>query len=477
MAASFEKHALAIALVVVLVSAFGSFRLSGFATEEPCSKTIIEEVGLGENLTSEFDDEIDRNDLCLQESSVNLQGSDSNTQEVLVLGQRGKFIGPTTALIGSQEYTDAVLEINDGAIKFYYVFDNAIDLTQASLDSPLEISFLGKSWSITGVTNSSFSAIAGDSYLLRIGDQLIYNGKPVQVLRVSQNGAIIVDVDGVTEVLSRGQTKNINGIDVTNRESFYDSSNLFNNFADIAVGVRTLISAKAGQPYPGQNYSGWVWNIGGLASGTSTSTSSTSEFSGPYIGIENNFEFNDDSSQLKPGSCVSLPNDYVTICFDRLSDGDYVSLSVDIETADLSAAGGGSSEGTTHFTASGNGLRVGGTRTKEAWVTSDGRIYYERNGVQSAGISTTIGSVEDLTITNAAGIFTIASPRPADNIVFSFSGSNIGTATWNGINVIDKDGRLITRQGVWIKDASGDLDLLVPKDRVKAVVNITSSSN
>ncbi|MBI2040606.1 MAG: hypothetical protein HYT16_00725 [DPANN group archaeon] len=459
-----------------MVSVVGNFRLSGFAAEEPCSKTIIKEVGLGENLTSEFNDEIDRNDLCLHEGSVNVQGDDSDTREVLVLGQRGRFIGPTTALIGSQEYDDAVLEINGGTIKFYYVFDNSIDLTKVSLDSPLEINFLGRAWSITGVTNSSFSAISGDLYLLRIGDQLIYNGKAVQVLRVSQSGAIVVDVDGVTEVLSRSQTKSINGLEVTNRESFYDSSNLFNNFADVAVGVKTFVSAKAGQPYPGQNYSGWVWNIGGLASATSTSTSSASEFTGPYIGVENNFEFNSEDAQLKAGSCVGLPNNYVVICFDRLTEEDYVSLAVDVETADLSAAGGGGSESTTHFTASGNGLRVSGTRTKEAWVTSDGRIYYERNGVQSAGISTTIGSVEDLTITNAAGTFTIASPRQADNIMFSFSGSSLGTATWNGVNVINKDGRLITRQGVVVK-AGNRLKLLVPKDQIKAVMNITSLSN
>jgi hypothetical protein len=471
------KYSAVLAIFIISAIGINDLRMNAAATAEGCSKQIVESVALGANLTSEFNDLIDRNDLCLAQESVNVQGDDSDTREVLVLGQRARFIGPTTALISNQKYTDAVLEVNEGSIKFYYIFDDSVDLTKASADSPLKINFLGRKWQITSVSNSSFTALAGQSYLLKLGDQVIINGKPVQLMRVSQNGAIIVDVDGVSELISRGNTENVNGIDVTNSESFYDASNLFNNFAELIIGEKSLVGAKAGQPYPGENLSGWVWNIGGLASGTSTSTSSASEFTGPYIGVENNFEFNSEDAQLKAGSCVGLPNNYVTICFDKLSEEKYVSLAVDVETADLSAAGGGSSVSTTHFTASGNGLSVGGTRTSEAWVTGAGAIYYENNGVQSAGTSTTIGTIEDLTITNAANTFTVTSPRGSDNIVFSFSGSSLGTATWNGVNVIDKDGKLITRQGVVVKAAGSRLKLQVPRDQVKAVVNITSSNS
>src|SRR3989344_2322940 len=393
------KYSAVLAIFIISAIGINDLRMNAAVTAEGCNKQIVEQVALGANLTSEFNDLIDRNDLCLHEGSVNVQGDDSDTREVLVLGQRARFIGPTTALLSSQEYTDAVLEVNEGSIKFYYIFDDSVDLTKASADSPLKINFLGRQWQITSVSNSSFTALAGQSYLLKLGDQVIINGKPVQLSRVSQNGAIIVDVAGVSELISRGNTENVNGIDVTNSESFYDSSNLFNNFAELVIGEKSLVGAKAGQPYPNENLSGWVWNIGGLASGTSTSTSSSSEFTGPYIGIENNFEFNSEDAQLKVGSCVGLPNNYVTICFDKLSVEKYVSLDVDVETADLSAAGGGSSESTTHFTASGNGLRVGGTRTSEAWVNGAGAVYYENNGVQSAGTSTTIGTIEDLTIT------------------------------------------------------------------------------
>ena len=476
MATHFEKYALIAALIIILVSIAGNFGPSGFASGEPCNKVLVKEVGLGENLTSEFSDEISRNDLCLFKGSVNLQGDESETREVLVFGQKGRFIGPATALTSGQTYDDAVLEVNENSIKFYYIFDNSIDLTKVSIDNPVDVKFLGKDWKITSVSDTEFTAIVGDTLLVAIGDSIIQGNKTVQLLRVGSSGAIVVDVSGVSGVLSRGQTKNINGLEITNQDSFYDSSNLFDNFADLVVGAKTLIRATAGQPYPGQNYSGWVWNIGGLASGTGTLTSSTSEFSGPYIGIENNFEYNSEDSQLGSGSCIYLPENYTKICFDKLIDKEYTSLVIGVETADLSAAGGGSSETTTHFEASGDGLRVNGVRTKEVWVTGNNQIYYEKNGVKSAGSGADIGAIEDLKITQAGNVFTIASPRPADELMFSFSGSSLSTATWNEINLIDRDGKLITRQGVIVK-AGNRLKLLVPDNWVKAIVNITSSSN
>ena len=478
MATNLNIKQLIIIFVIIIISAFAirDLSFSGSSTASAfCTKSVVENVALGSNLNSEYDSEMDRNDICLLEGEVSLQGDSADTKEILVLGHKSRFIGPATALTSADKYTDVVLEADDGSIKLFYIFDTSIDLTKASADSPLKLRFLGKNYEITKVSDSSFTAIAGDSHLLRVGDSVTIGNVTVQLLKVGQNGAIIVDAGGNAVIVQKGGSEKINGAEVTNIESFYDSSNIFNNFAELVVGAKSLINVKDGQSYYGDG--NWSWTIGGLTSGTSTSTSSTTEFSGPFIGIKNEFEYDSyDENPPKAGQCISLPDNYLQICFQGLTDEKYTSLEINVESADLSAAGGEASETTTHFKSSGTRLRVGGQSTDEAWLTSDNRLYYDRDGVKSATFDgTNVATINNLQITKSGSTFTLSSALASDNIAFSFSGSDLGTLTWNSRNIKSADGKLTTKYGVVVKEGGG-LRLQVPRGQVRAIVNITSTA-
>ncbi|MBS3095530.1 hypothetical protein J4231_02530, partial [Candidatus Woesearchaeota archaeon] len=74
-----------------------------------------------------------------------------------------------------------------------------------------------------------------------------------------------------------------------------------------------------------------------------TTTATSSEFTGPFIGIENDFVY-DDASDNPPGvgDCIDLPNNYISICYDSLtvSDDKYATYTFEMDTStDLDQAG------------------------------------------------------------------------------------------------------------------------------------------
>ncbi len=441
-----------------------------------CNKYITDQVTFGANLNDYFDSELDRNDICMFDGNVNLQGDSANTKEVLMLNHMNREAGPSTALTSNREYDDIVLEVDRRSIKLYYIFDNSIDVTRASLDHPLETSFLGDSFKIARVDSATrFLAYVGDEYQLYIGNTIVVNNKTLQLKKVGQNGAIIVEVDGVTETLSRGSTETVNGIEITNVESFYDPNNLLNNLAELIVGGEAVLTIRNGDYY--SDNPDWTWTVGGLTTATSTTTSTTAEFSGPYIGIENYIEYDSTSDTITEGDCLSLPNNYISICHNGTTTRDYVNLEIDTDTVDASPFGGGTADSGMHFKTSDSALRIDGTRTNEAWIVG-ANLYYERDGVRQAGFNgVDIGTIEDLEITRAGNLYTLSSPVANDDITFVYT-TSLGTLQWNGRTVDeDDDGKLVTRYGVIIKDIDDDdLELRVPDNQVRAVINIISTA-
>lgn len=51
-------------------------------------------------------------------------------------------------------------------------------------------------------------------------NRLAYN-KNIELIDVGSAGAVIVSVDGVQDTISAGATKNINGVEITNKWTYY----------------------------------------------------------------------------------------------------------------------------------------------------------------------------------------------------------------------------------------------------------------
>ena len=316
---------------------------------------VSEDIPLGANVsdsqTYTHDQELADDDIdSLLDGTTTFQGAEYDVEEFIEINQAGNKVSVETSLTSAEDdyQTDVVMEVARNSIKYYYAFSEAITVNKTTSSDPLEIKFLGKTLKVTDVddnTEGKFTAYVGSEYFMDSGDSIVANGKTVKLTRVGSAGAIVVDVDGVTETISSGSTKTVNGVEIVNDETFYDSNNQAASSASLIIGKDAQETYKDGDAYVGEDKDNpdWVWNVANIqASTASTTPSTTAEFTGPFFGIENRFIYNDDSDNPpKVGECVDLPNNYVSICLDSLtvSDDNYATYTIEFEnSADLSDA-------------------------------------------------------------------------------------------------------------------------------------------
>ncbi len=298
--------------------------------------------------STNFDQELDDSDLPhLLDTAITFQSSDYDIKEVLVLGQAGTAnVSVHSSLTSSEDdyETDIVLEAERDAIKYYYVFDEAIQPNKTTTADPLEIKILGQTIKITSIdSDTKITARVGAEFFMNVGDTVTVSGKKVTLDNVGSGGAIVVNVDGVTETIPSAGTETVNGIEINNDETFYED-NKEQRSATLIIGKDAVETYSDGDEYIGEdeNDPDWVWNLANLHGIVSTTTSTTAEFTGPVVGVENDFVWNDDSDNPPGvGECIDMPNNYISICFDSLTvpDDQYMTLTIERESsADLSEA-------------------------------------------------------------------------------------------------------------------------------------------
>ena len=223
-----------------------------------------------------------------------------------------RLLDATMIFQGSEYDIEEILPVNievdldkgyENDVKYYYIFSETIDLTKATQLDPLEIKFLGKTLKIVGVTTDSITGFVGENYPLDSGDTFVVDGKPIKLVRVGSGGAIVVDVDGVTETIKSEETKNVNNVNIFNLETYYNSNNQAASAAEISVGE--FKTYKNGDSYN----SDWNWVIGNLNEKSATIIPDK-EVKGPFIGVKNKPAWKDLDSE----NCFGLPNDYLDIC-------------------------------------------------------------------------------------------------------------------------------------------------------------------
>src|SRR3989338_3234746 len=108
--------------------------------------------------------------------------------------------------------------------QYIYLFDDSINIGNATTTNPLTLKFLGKTLKVVGTdSDTKFTAYVGAEYFLNSGESVVVNGKKITLENVGSTGSIALDVDGVKEVISSANTETVNGIEITNDEAFYTS--------------------------------------------------------------------------------------------------------------------------------------------------------------------------------------------------------------------------------------------------------------
>ena len=236
-----------------------SVTVSGGKTE----KVPIEDGGADTSVgdANYLDNEIDDEDIeTLADSSVNFQSKEYDYREAVFLYSGGSTIAQigspalyTSLTSADDDYgTDVVMEVIKKAIGYYYVFDETINVSKTKSSDALEIDFLGQRIKITGASATQFTAQVGEEHFMNVGDSVVVSGKTVTLNNVGSGGAINVDVDGEIETVSASGTETINGIEINNDETFYDSNDVSARSATLIIGTDAVETYKDGDAYVGE---------------------------------------------------------------------------------------------------------------------------------------------------------------------------------------------------------------------------------
>ena len=294
-----------------------------------------ESIPLGGYLaaSSYFDTTMQDDDVAnLFDGIVTFQGTNYDTSEELGLTATGPAMATSLSSADDDYETSTYLEVAArDVITFSYKFDESINLSTASSTQPLTIDFLGDTLQITSVDSATkFTAYVGEEHYLTVDESVEVEGQTVTLIEVSSSSAI-VEVDGVSEIISASGTETVNGLEVT-IDTVFSRTERAESSANLIVGAESSETYQDGEAYIGEDSDdpNWRWNLAGLL------TQGTSQ----TLQIENDFLYNDLSDNpIAEGECIDLPNEYVQICFDSLTvaDEDYSTYTMEFDTsADLS---------------------------------------------------------------------------------------------------------------------------------------------
>ena len=396
----------------------GTLTVSGGVTEDiPLAKTIGKQSN-DSSASWGFEYKIDDSDVeSFQDTEINFQSKSYNVKDILIpVNTGGSSPSVETSLSSSDDdyESNIFLEAERGSLRYFYNFDDAINISKTKSTDSLEIKFLGKNLEITKVdTPTKFTAFVGTEFFMDAGDTVTVDGKKVTLVNVGEGGAILVDVDGVLETIPSSSTKTVNGIEISNDETFFTNEKS-ERAASLIIGETAQDTYQDNDAYVGEdeNDPNWIWAIGGLEKNAATNlVNSTSDPSGPFIGIENDFVKNDDSDDPAGiGECYEFPNNYVSLCLDSLTvaDDDYLPITVEfsdgVDTAKSKHANATSSAKTISISAPGedrfliktsdwdeinSSNTVTNVETSQIWLQVGLGVQYQANGT-SLGNATMI---------------------------------------------------------------------------------------
>jgi len=324
-------------------------RLAGENTEKvdlPKSIEMIggkeEEIPLGEKLTYSggFSSTLDDSDVKgLKDSSVDFFDDNIDYHEEIRLGLNSPSI-ETSLTSGEDDYEDnIVMEVERGAISYYLVFDDDVNLTKSTESDPMEIDFLGRRINIIDVKDSNtFVVQTGKTYFLEEGSTQTVEGKTVKLISVGDNNKVMIDVDGTREIIS-DITKEVNGLKMKVLSVFEGDT----DFAEVVIGNEVSETYNDGDAFIDEDEDdpNWVWVLNNL------------DTDKPIMGIENDFVRNDEGDKpVREEQCYKIPMNYTQICFaeTNVDDSSYETYeleydhSADLDEADNSGMLWGSSE-------------------------------------------------------------------------------------------------------------------------------------
>ncbi|MBT5274582.1 hypothetical protein HOL82_01410 [Candidatus Woesearchaeota archaeon] len=339
--------------------------------------------GTGANGTGVDDDDVS----TLFDGEINIDvGSDKNydVHETIVFTDGASIETGLTSANPSEDFgTMTFLEMDKDSMKYQYVFDDLLDrdnwISNATSASSIDITLLGHDLEITAATNTSLTVNLATEYFMKVGDDVVVDGKTVTLEEVGSS-SVVINVDGTTEVVD-SNTKTVNGIKIRG-ESYFAKDEVGAGSATISIGEDISKTYKNNDEFIGEddNDPNWRWELANLATNK------------PLINVSWD-QIVDDSDDthlvsVENGESVSLPNSYGEVYLNKYAVEDRQEYKVSIETGlEIKGYGGGIGDVTSGkailFEAVGasgdDAFTVNSSKTDQVWAylnTTGTNVYF-----------------------------------------------------------------------------------------------------
>jgi len=255
-----------------------------------------DEFGLAETVT----EVITENDYDkLLDSEVDFDGDDYNFEDV--------FSYTITSDINGDDYNEnTYLVIEEDGIEYKLVFDDDLDTSLIEEDETLKISFLGKDLEITSWDVDKITMESGEEFLMDVATTIDFEGKNVE-LKIVGEDFTYVGVNGDYEKIVEDETEEINGLNIKVDFALEDKmANLVISDADIETSI------ESGDEFAEDSI--WEYVITANELG---------------IKLIEDFEDIDEDSDYKAlgvGKTISLPNNYLGLTYNGISNVDYFDI-------------------------------------------------------------------------------------------------------------------------------------------------------
>jgi len=446
----------------------GTTVVGGKSDEIPIGKALTESAYLDQTFTK---DQL----AGLQKGEITFSGDNYNIEDEVYLTGNSPVICASLNCSEDDYKTGIYMEVGTAALRYYYIFDEALNVSTTSSSTPVTISFLGKTIKITAVTSATkFTAYVGTTYSMNVGDSVTVEGKTVTLKNVGSTcsataGSVMLDIDGTTYTASGTQTKG--GIEITIDDCFY-SDTLSERAATLVMGKESSASYQNGDKYlkadnicndDPNDTDCWEWIVAGLTGGLATS--GTPPSAGTILGIQSAWVINDDSDKpITAGGCYKFPNDYAEVCLDSLTvkDENYETLTFKIVDGVNFApckATLTNQQGLLIESSAEDGLQLESdawtgsyittdTRTERLWLTYNSTVYVDEHMkimgmfIGTDGTKTCLGTHEiSGAASNTLGRVYYGETKDT-NVEFDINGTN---AVANNINItLDIEGKTTT---------------------------------
>ena len=233
------------------------------------------------------------------------------------------FIEGVIAINGNDFEDNAYMTLQKSGIVYEVVFDDSLDTTAISDDETLEFDFLGNEIEVISWVGDEIVVSYGNTQFMAKGETLEYDGHTLTIGNIYED-EVLITVDEITEVVNEGDTEDFDGVEVFVESVMYDEEN---SMVKIQIAGEVETTIESGDEF--EEDSIWNWYI---------------DEASRTIGIELNTDFDEidddeDYQAIMPGGYVSLPNDFVVVFYDGITEEDYSDYDFELDEGYLQMKG------------------------------------------------------------------------------------------------------------------------------------------